>query len=278
MIEKKNYCMPAVLCRCWCNCHETVAYIGLGQKEPEDKGDSSLICENCLGEFHEQDRIDANVEQMREDELSENDKDDAVTILDKRLARGEITLEEFTATKKAVMGKEENNNIESGEMLPEDRLSLNLKTAYAEFAVFLEEAKKRYDDLLKINHSTDEPDVKRLRELIKRTEQRLAEHENAVAKKLDHEIEEKNHQISQLQLEKEELKLNQMTNEKIEYYYRQGKIKGWDEQNRDTYHDLLSWKDEVKKNFGLLGNKKPVVIIFKEVDGKLKPVRGDDDL
>lgn len=104
--------MPAVLCRCrGCDCSDAVAYIGLGQMEPEDKGDSSLICENCLRGFHEQDRIEAWNKQRDEDELreklkkyldevSENDKDNPRTILDRRLASGEITVDEYDRIKK----------------------------------------------------------------------------------------------------------------------------------------------------------------------------------
>lgn len=101
--------MPAVLCRCGCNCSEAAAYIGLGQMEPEDNGDSSLICVNCVDGFHEQDRIEM-CRKMDEDELrakekryqgevSENEKDNPRTILDCRLASGEITVDEYDRIK-----------------------------------------------------------------------------------------------------------------------------------------------------------------------------------
>ena len=102
--------MPAVLCCCGCNCSETVAYYGLGQMEPEDKGDSSFICENCLSGFHEQDRIEEWAKQKQEeelrtkekkcqDEVSKNNKDDPRTILDRRLTSGEITMDEYDRIK-----------------------------------------------------------------------------------------------------------------------------------------------------------------------------------
>lgn len=118
MIGENNDCVPAVLCRCWCECDEAVAYIGLGQMEPEDKGDSSLICENCLDGAHFQDRLDASIkhhedelreeEKKRQDEeikkllqdvASKNEKDNPRTILNRRLASGDITVDEYDRIK-----------------------------------------------------------------------------------------------------------------------------------------------------------------------------------
>ncbi len=102
--------MPAVTCRCGCGCLEALAYYGLGEEEPEDKGYPSNVCGNCLNGMHVQDTMEALEKQRVEDEirtelkkhldkLDENDKDDPHTILKRRLASGEITVHEYERIK-----------------------------------------------------------------------------------------------------------------------------------------------------------------------------------
>ena len=89
--------MPAVICRCGCGCENAASYIGLDQKI-EDYDNLPLICENCLGDFHHQDELEM-CRKMYEDEVSENDKDNPRMILDRRLASGEITVDEYDKIK-----------------------------------------------------------------------------------------------------------------------------------------------------------------------------------
>ena len=92
--------MPAIPCNCSCGCDEGVGYYGLDQKF--ERNEFPLVCVNCEGGFHYEDRINA-LRQNDEDNtqtISESEyDDDALTILKMRLALGKITVDEYDRIK-----------------------------------------------------------------------------------------------------------------------------------------------------------------------------------
>lgn len=83
-------------------------------------------------------------------------------------------------------------------------------------------------------------------------------------------------EIARLEIENKRLQSNQMTHDNLAPLLLDERLRTWDQYNMQVRNDLFHEIEETKKNRGLFGSKKPLIIIFERMeDGRVKPVKFD---